>query len=216
MVRELMSQGLFITFEGIEGSGKSTQLTRLRAWLQAQGREVVSVREPGATPIGNRIRGLLLDPEATDMCDETEMLLFAAARAQLVREVVQPALSRGAIVLCDRYLHSSIAYQGWARKLGRDRVLSINRAATDGLLPDQVILIDIPVDVAMDRARKRAGLDRIEREDLAFHEAVRQGYLEERSLEPSLIVLIDGDQEEEAILLQIIERLDAVLSSVED
>ncbi len=211
-----MSQGLFITFEGIEGSGKSTQLTRLRAWLQAQGREVVSVREPGATPIGNRIRGLLLDPEATDMCDETEMLLFAAARAQLVREVVQPALSRGAIVLCDRYLHSSIAYQGWARKLGRDRVLSINRAATDGLLPDQVILIDIPVDVAMDRARKRAGLDRIEREDLAFHEAVRQGYLEERSLEPSLIVLIDGDQEEEAILLQIIERLDAVLSSVED
>ena len=102
-----MSQGLFITFEGIEGSGKSTQLTRLRAWLQAQGREVVSVREPGATPIGNRIRGLLLDPEATDMCDETEMLLFAAARAQLVREVVQPALSRGAIVLCDRYLHSS-------------------------------------------------------------------------------------------------------------
>jgi len=216
MVRELMSQGLFITFEGIEGSGKSTQLTRLRAWLQAQGREVVSVREPGATPIGNRIRGLLLDPEATDMCDETEMLLFAAARAQLVREVVQPALSRGAIVLCDRYLHSSIAYQGWARKLGRDRVLSINSAATDGLLPDQVILIDIPVDVAMDRARKRAGLDRIEREDLAFHEAVRQGYLEERSLEPSLIVLIDGDQEEEAILLQIIERLDAVLSSAED
>ena len=95
-------------------------------------------------------------------------------------------------------------------------MLSINRAATDGLLPDQVILIDIPVDVAMDRARKRAGLDRIEREDLAFHEAVRQGYLEERSLEPSLIVLIDGDQEEEAILLQIIERLDAVLSSVED
>jgi dTMP kinase len=149
------------------------------------------------------------------MCDETEMLLFAAARAQLVREVVRPALSRGAIVLCDRYLHSSIAYQGWARKIGRERVLSINSAATDGLLPDQVILIDIPVDVAMDRARKRAGLDRIEREDLAFHEAVRQGYLEERSLDSSLIALIDGDQEEETILLQIIERLDAALAPVE-
>ncbi len=210
-----MNQGLFITFEGIEGSGKSTQLARVRTWLQAQGREVISVREPGATPIGNRIRGLLLDPEATDMCDETEMLLFAAARAQLVREVVRPALSRGAIVLCDRYLHSSIAYQGWARKIGRERVLSINSAATDGLLPDQVILIDIPVDVAMDRARKRAGLDRIEREDLAFHEAVRQGYLEERSLDSSLIALIDGDQEEETILLQIIERLDAALAPVE-
>ncbi len=210
-----MNQGLFITFEGIEGSGKSTQLARVRTWLQAQGREVISVHEPGATPIGNRIRGLLLDPEATDMCDETEMLLFAAARAQLVREVVRPALSRGAIVLCDRYLHSSIAYQGWARKIGRERVLSINSAATDGLLPDQVILIDIPVDVAMDRARKRAGLDRIEREDLAFHEAVRQGYLEERSLDSSLIALIDGDQEEETILLQIIERLDAALAPVE-
>jgi len=216
MVRKLMSTGLFITFEGIEGSGKSTQLNHLRSWLEDQGREVVSVREPGSTPIGNRIRGLLLDPAATDMFDETEMLLFAAARAQLVRQVVQPALKRNAIVLCDRYLHSSIAYQGWARDLGRERVLNINSAATEGLLPDQVILIDIPVDVAMDRARKRAGLDRIEREDLAFHEAVRQGYLAERELDPSRIALIDGDQEEEAILLQIVERLDAALSSVEN
>jgi dTMP kinase len=215
MVRELMTQGLFITFEGIEGSGKSTQLSRLRSWLEGQGREVVSIREPGGTTIGNRIRGLLLDPEATDMCDQTEMLLFAASRAQLVREVVRPALSRGAIVLCDRYLHSSIAYQGWARDLGRERVLGINSAATDGLLPDQVILIDIPVDVAMDRARRRGGLDRIEREDLAFHEAVRQGYLAERELDPSLIALIDGNQAEETILLEIIERLDAALSPAE-
>jgi dTMP kinase len=210
-----MSQGLFITFEGIEGSGKSTQLTRLRTWLEAQGREVVSVREPGSTSIGNRIRGLLLDPEATDMCDETEMLLFAAARAQLVRQVVRPALSRGAIILCDRYLHSSIAYQGWARELGRERVLDINRAAIDGLLPHQVILIDIPVEVAMERARKRAGLDRIEREAIAFHEAVRQGYLAERDLDPERVVVINGDQDADAILLQVIQHLDDALSAVE-
>jgi len=210
-----MSQGLFITFEGIEGSGKSTQLKRLRTWLEAQGREVVSVREPGSTSIGNRIRGLLLDPEATDMCDETEMLLFAAARAQLVRQVVRPALRRGAMVLCDRYLHSSIAYQGWARELGRDRVLDINRAAIDGLLPHQVILMDVPVEVALERARKRAGLDRIEQEAIVFHEAVRQGYLAERDLDPDRIVVIDGDQDEDSILLQVIQHLDHALSEVE-
>ena len=215
MVENLMSQGLFITFEGIEGSGKSTQLKRLGTWLESQGRKVVSVREPGGTLIGNRIRGLLLDPEAADMCDETEMLLFAASRAQLVREVIHPALGRGAIVLCDRYLHSSIAYQGWARELGREKVLRINREATDGLLPDQVVLIDISVDVAMERARKRAGLDRIEREADSFHRAVRRGYLAERAWDPARIVLIDGDQEEETILLQIIEHLDASLSSGE-
>lgn len=210
-----MSQGLFITFEGIEGSGKSTQLKRLRTWLEAQGREVVSVREPGSTSIGNRIRGLLLDPEATDMCDETEMLLFAAARAQLVRQVVRPALRRGAMVLCDRYLHSSIAYQGWARELGRERVLDINRAAIDGLLPHQVILMDVPVQVALERARKRAGLDRIEQEAIVFHEAVRQGYLAERDLDPDRIVVIDGDQDEDSILLQVIQHLDHALSEVE-
>jgi len=210
-----MSQGLFITFEGIEGSGKSTQLKRLRTWLEAQGREVVSVREPGSTSIGNRIRGLLLDPEATDMCDETEMLLFAAARAQLVRQVVRPALRRGAMVLCDRYLHSSIAYQGWARELGRERVLDINRAAIDGLLPHQVILMDVPVEVALERARKRAGLDRIEQEAIVFHEAVRQGYLAERDLDPDRIVVIDGDQDEDSILLQVIQHLDHALSEVE-
>jgi len=202
-----MSQGLFITFEGIEGSGKSTQLHLLRATLEAQGREVVTVREPGGTSIGNRIRGLLLDPEATDMADETEMLLFAAARSQLVRQVVVPALERGAIVLCDRYLHSSIAYQGWARELGRDTVLGVNRIATDGLLPQRVILMDIGVEVALQRARARAGLDRIEREDTLFHGAVRQGYLDEQQRDPERFIRIDADQSEDTIQHQIFEQL---------
>ncbi len=210
-----MSHGLFISFEGIEGSGKSTQLNLLRDWLTEQGREVVSVREPGSTPIGNRIRGLLLDPSATEMCEHTEMLLFAAARAQLVRQVIRPALARGAMVLCDRYLHSSIAYQGWARSLGRERVIRVNAEATDGLLPDQVLLIDVPVPVAMERARKRAGLDRIEQEDLTFHEAVRRGYLAEHAWDPSRIQLIDGDRDQNSVLLEIIERLDNALSSPE-
>jgi dTMP kinase len=202
-----MSQGLFITFEGIEGSGKSTQLTLLRATLEAQGREVVTVREPGSTSIGNRIRGLLLDPEAEDMADETEMLLFAAARSQLVRQVVVPALERGAIVLCDRYLHSSIAYQGWARGLGRDTVLGVNKIATAGLLPHRVVLMDIDVEVALERARARAGLDRIEREDSLFHGSVRQGYLAEEQRDPQRFIRIDADQGEEVIQHQIFERL---------
>ena len=121
---------MFIAFEGIEGSGKSTQVGRLVARLQAAGREVVSVREPGGTSLGDRVRGILLDKEQVGMHPVAEMLLFAASRAQIVREVIRPALERGAVVVCDRFLHSSLAYQGHARGLGRERVLSANHHAT--------------------------------------------------------------------------------------
>jgi len=214
IVRSLMSPGLFITFEGIEGSGKSTQLAHLRTYLQEQGLEVVSVREPGGTAIGNRIRGLLLDPEAVDMTDEAEVMLFAAARSQLVRQVVLPALTRGTIVLCDRYLHSSIAYQGWARELGREAVLKVNRLATAGLLPHKVVLIDLPVETALRRAKARAGLDRIEREDILFHEAVRRGYLAEQAWDPQRFVLIDGDQPEDDIQGEIRKHLDPAIAAM--
>jgi len=209
-----MSPGLFITFEGIEGSGKSTQLARLGTALDKQGFEVVAVREPGGTPIGNRIRGLLLDPEAVDMTDEAEMMLFAASRSQLVRQVVLPALRRGAIVLCDRYLHSSIAYQGWARELGREAVLKVNWLATAGLLPHKVILIDLPVETALRRAKARAGLDRIEREDVLFHDAVRRGYLAERDWDPQRFVLIDGDRPEADIQQEIRKHLDPAVAAM--
>src|SRR5918993_5391582 len=176
-------RGRLIAFEGVEGSGKSTQLELLRQALEGRGgpgdrrggppvrrpREVVVTREPGGTPAGERVRALLLDPEVV-LDPRTEALLFAAARAELVAEVIRPALERGAVVLCDRYLDSSLAYQGVARGLGRGPVEEINRFATGGLLPDLVGLPDLE---PADGLGRRAGeLDRIEAQDLGFHRRV--------------------------------------------
>jgi len=208
-----MSSGLFIAFEGIEGSGKSTQLASLRTRLEEQGYEVIAIREPGSTAIGNRIRGLLLDPSASEMQDVTEMLLFAAARAQLVQEVIRPALERGAIILCDRYLHSSIAYQAWARELGREAVLQVNNLATGGLLPHKVVLLDLPVKNALIRAKARAGLDRIELEETEFHNAVRRGYLAEREWDPQRFLVVDGEQPAADIGEQILQLLAPTLAA---
>ena len=210
-----MSSGLFIAFEGIEGSGKSTQIASLRTHLQGLGHEVVSVREPGGTPIGNRIRGLLLDPQANEMEDVTEMLLFAASRTQLVQQVIRPALERGAIILCDRYLHSSMAYQAWARELGREAVLQVNRLATGGLLPHKVVLLDLPVETALARAKARAGLDRIELEESEFHDAVRRGYRAEQEWDPQRFLVVDGALPAADLSRKIIELLSPALAAVE-
>jgi dTMP kinase len=165
---------MFVSFEGVDGSGKTTQVGLLAEQLRSEGREVVETREPGGTKVGEEIRELLLHGGV--MAPWTEAALFAAARAQLVQEVIAPALASGADVLCDRYIDSSLAYQGIARGLGVDRVLDFNLIATGGLLPDRTFLLDVPLDEA---ARRRgAESDRLEREGPAFAERVHEAYRE--------------------------------------
>ncbi|MFN3285716.1 MAG: dTMP kinase [bacterium] len=172
-------RGLYIALEGPEGSGKTTQLRRLAARLRQMGLEVVEVREPGGTALGEQVRSLLADPANVAMTPEAETLLFAAARAQLVREVVRPALDRGAVVLSDRCVYASVAYQGYGRGLGPEVVWQVNELATGGVVPDVVVLLDLPAEVGLERDTEKgvSSRDRIEREGLDFHRRVREGYL---------------------------------------
>src|SRR5882757_1857521 len=151
------TSGTLISFEGSEGSGKSTQIARLAAHIQKSGRDVVSTREPGGTEIGEQIRSIIVhNSKGEEMCAETELLLFTAARAQLVREVIAPALARGAIVLTDRFLDSSTVYQGIGRNLAADPVNQINRFAVGNVMPDLTIVIDVPTEVSLARLKQRA------------------------------------------------------------
>ncbi|MEZ5100758.1 MAG: dTMP kinase [Thermoleophilia bacterium] len=180
---------MFVSFEGIDGCGKSTQAALLAARLRAAGHEVVATREPGGTPLGEGVRGLLLDGVA--MTPWAEAALFAAARAQLVEEVVLPARARGAWVVCDRFLDSSLAYQGGARGLGIDRVLELNRLAIGDVAPDRTILVSVPPEDALARrAGERA--DRIEREGIAFAARVADAYAELGRRFPERIRVVDG------------------------
>jgi dTMP kinase len=181
--------GRLIAFEGVEGAGKSTQLELLRAALEDRSREVVVTREPGGTPAGERVRALLLDPEV-ELHPRAEALLFAAARAELVEAVIRPALERGAVVLCDRYLASSLAYQGAARGLGQGPVEEVNRFATGGLLPDLVVLLDL--DPASGLRRRGGQLDRIEAQDLGFHQRVRQAFRDLAAADPERFAVVDA------------------------
>jgi dTMP kinase len=179
---------MFISFEGVDGSGKTTQVALLADSLRGEGRDVVATREPGGTPAGERIRELLL--EGGEIAPWTEAALFAAARAQLVDEVIRPALARGADVICDRYIDSSLAYQGIARGLGVDRVLELNLLATSGLLPDRTFFLAIsPEDTA---GRKDEEPDRIEREGDEFAAIVDQGYRELAAIFAKRVVTIDA------------------------
>jgi dTMP kinase len=181
--------GRLIAFEGVEGSGKSTQLELLRRVLESRGREVVVTREPGGTPAGEQVRSVLLDPEV-ELHPRAEALLFAAARAELVEAVIRPALERGAVVLCDRYLDSSLAYQGAARGLGQGPVEEVNRFATGGLLPDLVVLLDL--DPASGLRRRAGALDRIEAQDLGFHRRVRQAFRDLAAADPARFFMVDA------------------------
>ena len=192
--------GRLIAFEGVEGSGKSTQLELLRRLLEERGREVVVTREPGGTPAGERVRALVLDP-AVELHPRAEALLFAAARAELVEAVIRPALERGAVVLCDRYLDSSLAYQGGARGLGRGPVEQINRFATGGLLPDLVLLLDL--DPAAGLARRPRDPDRIEAQDLGFHRRVRDAFRDLAAAEPGRFAVVDAAAPVEEVADQI-------------
>lgn len=186
---------MFVTFEGVDGSGKSTQAQLLAERLREEGREVVLTREPGGTPLGEEVRGLLLGSDR--VAPWAEAALFAAARAQLVDEVIRPALARGDDVVSDRYVDSSLAYQGLARGLGVDRVLELNLLATAGLLPDRTFLILLAPGTAA--ARRTGEPDRIEREGEAFAENVDRAYRELARLYPGRVVVVDGAQKPEDI-----------------
>jgi|GEM_PF-68441 thymidylate kinase len=198
--------GVLISFEGSEGSGKTTQIARLAKRLQAMGRDVISTREPGGSEIGEQIRNIIVhNSKGDEMCAETELLLFAAARAQLVREAIAPALLRGAIVLSDRFLDSSTVYQGIGRNLAMGPVNQINRFAVGNVMPHLTIVIDVPTSVSLERIRQRASdlPDRMERENIDFYEKVRSGYLLLAKGMPERFVVIDGTQSEDAIEKQI-------------
>lgn len=202
----MISRGVFITFEGGEGSGKSTQLGLLAGLLVDAGLEVEVVREPGGTRIGEMVREALLDPDHGDLRPRAELLLYEAARAQLVAERILPALATGAVVLCDRYADSSTAYQGYGRELPLDEVLSANAVATGGLEPDLTLLFDIDPALGVSRATLE-GADRLEAAGDAFHARVRRGYLSIAETEPDRIAVIDGMGTPEQVAARVREAV---------
>lgn len=184
--------GLFITFEGPDGAGKTTQVKAFAEKLSALGHEVVLTREPGGTAISDEIRSLILDPAHTEMADFAEVLLYAASRAQHVQEKIKPSLKSGKIIVCDRFVEASVAYQGYGLGIDIERIKAINQFATGGLIPDRTYLLDLSVAEGRERLQARTGLDRIEQKGAAYHERVRQGFLEIAKEHPQRIRVIDA------------------------
>ena len=210
-------QGVFITFEGIEGSGKSTQITQIANYLSAHGRTVALTREPGGTAIGDQVRKILLDPANTALHPKAELLLYAAGRAQHLAQVILPALEAGKVVLCDRFSDATLAYQGYGRGLDLELIRSLDRMATDGLRPDLTILLDIEASAGLARARgrnSRGGFEaeaRFENEQLSFHERVRRGYLELAKQELGRFRVVDASPSPDVIQNKLRQILDDVL-----
>ena len=209
-------RGFLISFEGSEGSGKTTQIELLVPRLQKLGREVVVTREPGGTDIGEDIRHLLIRANGSEeMCPEAELLLFAASRAQLVREVVVPALQEGKIVLCDRFLDSTTVYQGAGRSLSPDPVNQINQFAVGNVLPNLTIVLDVPAEVSLQRVKHRATdlPDRIEQENIDFYRIVREGYLLLAKSMPGRFHVVDGTKSASIIEKQVWKSVKALLAT---
>ena len=213
----MAARGMFITFEGGDGSGKSTQIQSVRDWFESRGREVIVTREPGGTELGTEIRRLVQNgPEDVDA--RTEALLYAADRAYHVATVIRPALERGAVVLGDRYIDSSLAYQGAARSLGVDEIASLSAWATQGLYPSLTFLLDLPPEVG---ARRRTDApDRMERESMDFHERVRHEYLRLADAEPERIVVIDAVGTVDEVFSEIrgvlVERFEGGVATIDE
>jgi dTMP kinase len=206
-------RGLFVTFEGPDGSGKSTQARMLAARLRQAGRDVLESVEPGGTPIGQQIRRILLDPANKELTATAELLLMFAARAQNVEQWILPALAQGKIVVSDRFTDSSIAYQGAGRGLGWEKVLEVDRIACQGLVPDLTLCIDIDSETGLARAQSRGGLEtRLEEQAIEFHKRAREAYHELARREPQRFRLIDGNGTPEAIAAKVWEQVGALLT----
>jgi dTMP kinase len=208
-----MKRGYFITFEGVEGSGKSTVAGAVLERFRKAGLECIMTREPGGTAISEKIREMLLDPANTSIVPGTELLLYVASRAQVVGELIAPALERGTSVLCDRFMDASVAYQGWARGLGEDIVSELNSFAVGEAVPDRTYLLDLEVDDGFERGpdrREASGVrsrDRLELEKRAFHERVREGYLRIASREPGRVSVIDASLPLEKVIGAVLRNL---------
>lgn len=211
-------KGRFIVLDGPDGGGKSTQAALLADWLRAQGLDVVTCRDPGGTPLGDRLRALLLDRDSVPLSMRSEMLLYQASRAQMVGEIIRPALEAGKIVVSDRFLLANIVYQGFAGGLGVDLVGSVGRAATGGLIPDLTLILDLPLEVAKSRVTKAR--DRIEDRPDTYHARVREGFLNavtasiegECSYYPGPMVLMSASTDIETLSLRIRNEVGRVLA----
>ncbi|MCB2306472.1 dTMP kinase [Clostridium estertheticum] len=201
-----MERGRMIVLEGPDGSGKTTQIELLEKHLQDSGYEVVRVREPGGTEISEKIREIILDNDNCKMSYMCEALLYAASRAQLVSEVIKPALDKGKIVICDRFVYSSMVYQGIGRGLGMERIKSINEVAIDGLKPDLTFMITIPYEEGLNRKKKQGNLDRLENSGNEFHKKVFEGYMDIR-IKYDKIEVLDGNRSVEEIQKDIINTI---------
>ena len=208
-----MTTGYFLAIEGIEGSGKTTQVARLEQLIRATGRNTTVTKEPGGTPLGNRIRAILLDPHEEGMDPYSELFLYAASRRQHVVELIRPSLERGAVVLCDRFTDATLAYQGFGRMIDLDRLRQVNEWATDGIRPDLTVILDISESIGLERARTRnveknlQGEGRLEGEDVRFHRRVREGYLALAEAEPERYAVVDANGSTD----EVFERLVATL-----
>ncbi|MCM3125908.1 dTMP kinase [Mesobacillus sp. AQ2] len=208
-----MDKGIFITVEGPDGSGKTTIIQMLAEKLEKEGYEIVATREPGGIEIAEQIRQVILDPKNTAMDPRTEALLYAAARRQHLAEKVKPALERGKIVLCDRFVDSSLAYQGHARGLGIDEVYSINQFAIESMMPKMTLYFDVAPEVGLERINKNKGreVNRLDLEKLEFHQKVREGYTMIAERFPERIVTIDASKELEEVYVQAEEKIKEIL-----
>jgi dTMP kinase len=208
--------GLFITFEGPEGSGKTSQVRALANHFRDQGYDVLTTREPGGTPIGDRVRAILLDPAYVEMESTTEFLLFSAARAQHVAQVIRPHLEQGGVVFCDRYADSSLAYQGYGHRQDLEALRTITRFATGNLVPDLTVYFDLPVEVGLRRKAGGGGdaWNRMEQKAIAYHERVRAGYLAMAAEEPDRWVVVDARPDFAAVQATIRERIGRSLAAL--
>lgn len=204
--------GMFVAFEGGEGSGKSTQVPLLAAWLRERGHRVRTTFEPGEGELGQAIRAIVLDPANTELSDRAEALLYAADRAQHVAATIAPALSDGQVVITDRYVDSSLAYQSAGRGQPFAEIADLSAWATQGLLPDLTVILDLPVALALARVRGRAAVDRLEAESQAFHERVRQAFLALAAAEPDRYLVLDATESPESLADRIAGRVQSLLA----
>lgn len=209
----MTGEGIFLTIEGVEGSGKTTQVARLGQLVRSTGQTVVVTKEPGGTTLGERVRAILLDPQEEGMDPVAELFLYAAARRQHVTELIRPSIERGAIVVCDRFTDATLAYQGFGRLLDLGKLRQLNQWATEGIKPDLTVILDLPESTGLDRAKDRNATEglhresRFEGEDLRFHRRVREGYLTLAGEDESRYAVVDASGSLDEVFRRLVETL---------